>query len=753
MRKLANACIAFALAVFIAHYALPGAYIPAAAAACIAGGVFSRRAGIWHGVRFPLVFFAAAVGFACCYVQNETTIKNSEALSGRQMTVNAVATDFVSYGDGYASVYIKLEQPGVPRVAARLYDYDGNLPALSPGDKISLPVRFKSALTRYGEESDYYSARRVFAICIAAGDCRVTGEAHALYFPKYAALAVKNAVGEAFDAGTAPFMKALLMGEKTDFYADGGRYIAMRVSGLIHVVAVSGLHVAFLVGFIQLVMGATRRSSVLCLVLVWFFVVMTGAGPSTVRAGFMQSLLLFAPFFGRENDGATSLSLPLAVILLLNPAEAGSAALQMSFAAMAGIMAISPRIYARLVPDGVRRASGLRRYVSGVISSSLGATVFTVPILALRFGYVPMLGVLTNLLCLWAVTLCFCGGFIACALFALWSELGVAAGAAVSLLVRYIAAVTGLISRVPYAAVYTANGPAALWLIMTYAVFIVTWLGRKKGERYRWYFPAGISALALFAALIVTSEVYSSGAGYFTALDVGQGQSVAVMAGEGTVLVDCGGRSARGSAGEIAASYLLGCGRKNLDALVLTHLHADHANGAVRLMQMMKVKTLILPQNTSDDDGLLPEIIAQAKKSGTEIRYIAQDEKYDAGGATLSLYAPQEAGTENERCLSMTVSAGGLDMLITGDMNRTAERALLKTHELSGTELIMAGHHGSKNSASNELLEETGAATAIISVGYNSYGHPSDAALTRLRTAGAAIYRTDLNGNITVRTS
>jgi competence protein ComEC len=752
VRKLANACIAFALAVFLSHYAVPEAYIPAAAAVCAAAGLISRRAGIRRGVRFPLVFFAMALGFGCCWLQNSTTIKNSDALAGREMNVHAVVTDFPTSSDGFTSVYIKLEQDGIPRVSARLYDYEGYLPALSPGDEIILPVRFKSATQRYGEETDFYTARRVFAICTAVGGCEISGGSRALYFPKYAALWVKNAVEEAFPADTAPFLKALLMGDKSDFYDQGEQYVAMRTSGLIHVVAVSGLHVAFLVSFIQLIMGASRRSSVICLVLVWFFVIMTGAGPSTVRAGFMQSLLLTAPLFGRENDGLTSLSLPLAVILFLNPAEAGSAALQMSFGAMAGMMSIAPAVYGRLVPeDG--RASRLRRYAAGVVSSSLGATVFTVPILALRFGYVPMLGPIANLLCLWAVTLCFCGGFAVCALFALFHPLGAAGGWLVSWLARYIFAITGLISRVPYAAVYTNNRLSALWLILTYALFILTWFGRGRGEKYRWYVPAGISAACLASALIAVSAVYSSGAGYFTAIDVGQGQSLAVMSGERTVVVDCGGRSSGGNAGETAAAYLLGCGRRSVDELVLTHLHEDHTNGAVRLMQMMPVKELVLPLNASDDDGMLPEIIAQARKGGTNVKYIASDTAISAGGINISLYAPPEKGTENERGLSMTVSVGGFDMLVTGDMNRTAEKELISTRDLSGTELLIAGHHGSANSSSAELLAETGAKTAIISVGYNTYGHPTNAALTRLYNAGAAVYRTDLNGNVTVRAS
>ena len=755
MRKLARVCAAFSLAVFAAHYVLPESAAIYAAAMCAAAGLLLRRAGVRRGVGLFSAFLAAALGFLCCFIQNETTIKRMEALSGSTREVGAVAEDFPAGGDGCVSMYVSLREDGLPGRTVRVFDYDGLLPEnIAPGDGLSLTLRFKSARLRYGEESDYYNSRNVFAAAYTDGSCLKTGRSvWYRYLPKYAARWVKNAVDGAFPDDASPFVKALLTGDRTDFYADGQLSAAMRTSGLIHVVAVSGLHVSFLIGFLLLMLGRSRRSSVLCLGLVWFFVVMTGAGPSTVRAGFMQSMLLLAPLFGRENDGPTSLALPLAVILLLNPSEAGSAALQMSFGAMAGIMLFTPSIYARLVPpDGRRAASRPRRYVCGVLASSLGATAFTFPILAVRFGYVPLLGPIANILCLWAVTLCFCGGFVVCAAWALLPAAGAAGAWLVSWLVRYIAAVCGIISSVPYAAVYMTNGLAAVWLALAYAVFIITWLGRDRDKKYRWGVPAAISALTLAAALIAVSAVYSSGAGYFTALDVGQGQCLAVMAGRDTVVIDCGGSGADGGAGEKAAAYLLGCGRRSVDALILTHLHADHACGAVRLMQMIKVKTLIIPADAPDDDLCLPQILAQAERGGTQVRYIREDSVCLFGPISARLYAPVEAGTANERCMSVAASVGSFDMLVTGDMSRTAEKALLCGHDLAGTELLIVGHHGSKYSASAELLEATGAKTAIISVGFNSYGHPSGEALRRLWEAGAKVYRTDLNGNVTVRT-
>ena len=101
------------------------------------------------------------------------------------------------------------------------------------------------------------------------------------------------------------------------------------------------MHIAFLVGMIQLLFGARPASSVFGILLVWFFVFMTGASPSAVRAGTMQTILLMAPVFRRENDGPTSLAAALALILLVNPFSCASVSLQMSFSAMAGMILLA----------------------------------------------------------------------------------------------------------------------------------------------------------------------------------------------------------------------------------------------------------------------------------------------------------------------------------------------------------------------------------------------------------------------------
>ena len=749
MRKLAYISTAFAGAIFAAHYVIPSGWLLVFAAIFAAAALISLLTKRPRSKITALMLLFAALGLVCCRVQYLRTIVPAEALAGREITVEARVTDFPTEYDDCTALDVKLCGADTPHVAARIYDYGGCLPQAKPGDILRLPVKFTSASHRYGEKSDAMFSRNIFAVGYAKGPGENIGVGSGawLYFPQYAARAVKNAVSAAFPADAAAFEKALLMGDKTEFY-DSAQYVNMRTSGLIHVVAVSGLHVAFLVGFLQLIMGRNRRSSLICLVLVWLFVIMTGGAPSTVRSGFMQSMLLIAPLFGRENDGATSLTFALAVILLISPAEAGSAALQLSFGAMGGIMLISPAIYSRMTAGG--KNGRLKNYAAGVVSNSLGAVVFTAPLLALRFGYVPILGPLVNLLCLWAVTVCFCGGFIACAAWALWPVVGKALGWATAFLVRYIALVCGLTAKLPFAAAYTANNLVGWWLVLTYLVFMICWLGRG-GKKFRWIIPGALSAISLCAVMMISALGYAAGGGSVTALNVGQGACTVISAGKNTVVVDCGGTGTGENAGDTAAQYLMSRGRTGVDALILTHLHADHAGGAVRLMRMMKVKTLIMPVSPNDDDGLLAGILGEAQDTGTEVKFIGADSLLTAGKISVSLFAPPDKGTANERGLSMKVSLGAFDTLITGDMNRTAEKEILESHDLTGTELIIAGHHGSKYSSSAELLAAAGARTVIISVGYNSYGHPSNSALRRIWEAGAGVYRTDLNGNITVK--
>ena len=230
-------------------------------------------------------------------------------------------------------------------------------------------------------------------------------------------------------------------------------------------------------------------------------------------------------------------------------------------------------------------------------------------------------------------------------------------------------------------------------------------------------------------------------------LDVGQGESVLLTSGGKFALVDCGSRNSWYDAGGIAADHLatMGCG--TLDYLILTHYDYDHISGVAELLARARVDTLLLP-DVSDDAGARFRVELAARNHGVDIQYVEAETVYTLGESSLTIYPPGDVEGDNEQGLAVLCTYGDYDLLITGDRDMAAERQLIADHDLPDIEALVVGHHGSKSSTSKELLEALTPETGIISVGDNSYGHPTEDALRRLVLADVEIYRTDKQGTV-----
>ena len=285
-----------------------------------------------------------------------------------------------------------------------------------------------------------------------------------------------------------------------------------------------------------------------------------------------------------------------------------------------------------------------------------------------------------------------------------------------------------------------------LWLALVYALLLLYLLGR--GEKKRPLVPLGLGTAGLCMALVFQAASHTAGRLTVSVLDVGQGLSVALLSGGRAALVDCGGTGAD-NPGDTAADYFQSLGLSRIDLVVLTHYHEDHAGGIPELLERLEVGLLVLP-DVEEDDPLRREITALAEEKGIETLFLAEDGDVTFGESALRIYAPLGSGGANEEGLSVLCTAGDFDGLITGDMNDTVEKRLIKYGSLPDLELLVAGHHGSKYATSEELLLATTPELAVISVGYNTYGHPAPETLERLAAAGCAIYRTDWSGTVTI---
>lgn len=751
MRKLAWFGASFSGAVFAAVYLLPVWLLVPAGVCCALAGLSGL---LLRGKKRLLVLLAAfGLGTGLCWTGVYSTLVRAPALrlAGTEQTLSVTVTDWPQQGSYSTSVLGEAHPEEGGTISTLLYLDGEEAVELHPRHQLQVTASFRMADTMAGEPTSYYFAKGVLLIA-SVQDWHITGvEEHPKFWPAFFGRALKDSVERAFPDSTAPLLTALLTGDKSQLPEE--EYTALRRSGLAHIIAVSGLHVSFLAGFITTLLGSHRQlSAAVGIGLLFFFAAAAGNTPSVLRAALMQALLLIAPLVDREHDPPTSLSAVLMLLLACNPYGAASVSLQLSFAAVAGIFLFTGPLCRRwgerlpTKPKGFWSKVGCRvaRFFFASVATTLGAIVFTTPLMAWYFGTVSLISPLTNLLALWAVSYAFLGGLVTALTGLLLPVVAALLAWVVSLPVWYLQGLVHILSELPFASVPTQSLYIGLWMLLTY-VLLFLWL-LWRGQRGHLVLPVCLSLAFLCMALVLQSASLTGGRLTVSVLDVGQGLSVALYSKGKTALVDCGGSDA----GNVAADYIQTMGLCSIDLVILTHYHDDHAAGIPQLLERVEVGLLVMP-DVEPDSPLRAQIEAAAQAHGVETLLISDGAVVELGETVLTIYPPLGDGGENEEGLSVLGTAGSFDLLITGDMNDTVEERLVKYGWLpEEVELLLAGHHGSKYATSEELLQAIKPQMAVISSGYNTYGHPAQETLERLTRAGCAIYRTDQCGTITI---
>ncbi len=242
-------------------------------------------------------------------------------------------------------------------------------------------------------------------------------------------------------------------------------------------------------------------------------------------------------------------------------------------------------------------------------------------------------------------------------------------------------------------------------------------------------------------------------------LDVGQGDSILIVSPTGkTVLVDAG---VPGSGKAILAA-LNRYGVKNIDLFIATHPHADHIGAADEVIRAVQTQA-VLDSGVTNTTKNYQDFLEAVKQSGAKFIQAEPDQKFDIGGnAVVRLLAPikpfftkdqlRSGGNEpNANSVVARLDYGDFSMLLTGDAEAQTEARMISNDETLQAKILKVGHHGSKYATSEEFLNRVKPEAAIISDGaQNRYGHPSQETLDRLRNAHVKIYRTDLEGEITI---
>lgn len=700
--------------------------------------------------RGLLILLPLAVSLAYFAGYDHLVRQPIEDRCGAASDFTATVCDWPQATERGAKITVELE--GYHRASAVLYG-EAELLAARPGDTVTGTAQWQSAVHFDSDDVTHFNARGVYALLYGREDVRLSaGDGDALrWLPQRAGKAFREKVAAIWDdPRVSGFLTAELTGDKSAM--DDGDYLAMQETGLAHLFAVSGLHCAFLVTLLALLIS--RRQRLLCAVtipLLLFYMVMVGMSPSVVRACIMQIFLLIAPLFRRGSDPLTSLAAALLVILLCNPFAAASVSLQLSFSATLGMVLLSPRLYKLLTGWYKGKCRPLRTalcFVAANLSATLSAVVFTAPLTAWYFRIFVLVAPLSSLLAVPAAGWSFMAAFVTVLLGFVWLPLASLLGWISWALVRYILWIANGMMSWRYHAVYFTNPYLIYWLLFLYAVFIGC-AATPDGKR-KYLLASALSVLTLAAAIWVNRQDYQYGVLTALTLDVGQGESVILTSGGETALVDCGSSNSYKDPGGLAADTLHSMGVRELSAVVVTHYHADHTNGLYEVLRRIPVQTIYLP-DIEDEYGVRERLVSLAEEKGAQVTYVTKETADTLGDTVLTIYPPVQSGGDlNELGLTALASAGGFDLLITGDMSGSTEKKLVETYALPDIEVLVVSHHGSRYSSNIRFLKSVTPEAAVISVGDNNYGHPSEETLQRLLAVGADIWRTDQQGTIRI---
>ncbi len=549
-------------------------------------------------------------------------------------------------------------------------------------------------------------------------------------------------------------LRALLVGVRSDI--DDELRQEFSAVGVVHILAVSGLHVGFVLAALLLCINVLRiphqARLPLLLTALWLYVHVTGSAPPVVRAAVMAALLLAAPSLQRKLDPVNAIAVAALIILAGNPLDLFSAGFQLSFAATLGILLIYRRLDQWAATHIVwwrRWDQGWRKSALQLLMVSLAAQVATLPLTAWYFNTVPLLGLFSNLLVVPLASLIVMTGFAAVFAALIFSWAGFIFLQCDWLLLHLLTALVKGAARVPGASLSVAT--PSLWLLALWYLALATLLAWPRPRLAR---GCLLAMLVVANGWIWSQALRDMHRAKVLFFDAGQGDAAMVALPNGVhLLIDGGEANERIDCGEqMLLPWMRRQGVSSLDAVLVTHSHSDHAGGVAALLRRGKVRKLCHPGGTALPAFRSLDSLARSHGVAVETA-IAGSDLFPAPGAWLRILQAGGAGgepwDENNGSMVVRLQYGRRSFLFLSDIEAPGEADLLADGALLRSDVVKVAHHGSSTASSDSLLAAVAARFAVISVGRgNRYGLPSPAVVARWQATGARVLRTDESGAV-----
>lgn len=563
------------------------------------------------------------------------------------------------------------------------------------------------------------------------------------------------------------------------------RFMVFSRLGLTHIIAISGLHVAIVVGcclgVLRLLRFTRETSLAAAMLIIPPYILLSGASPSVVRAGIMGMIGLYAARRGWLKDGLNILAAAALVMTAWNPYLIYNISFQLSFAVTAGLILYSPALM-RLMPRIPKQAAG-------AVAVAAAAQLTSFPLSIYYFNQFSLLSFPANLLIVPLYSLIVLpGGYASLALSALPLPIAGGIAKAVAWPIHASYWIMDLFDAIPGMLTIWPSPPLS-WIAVYFLLLsglLAAALRRKEGDaelhprRMRMAGFQWIGGAVLFSLWLVLGYQLENwkDRGSVAFLDVGQGDAILIRSpSDSVILVDGGGTLAFGKpedqwrrredpyeVGEdLIVPLLKKRGIRSIDYMIATHGDADHIGGLAAVVEHIPVKRILF-NGTVRLNEHSEKFFRSALKRGVPVHAAASGQRIPVDRLTeIEILHPAEgklvpAGEQNSRSVVFILTMRDATFLFTGDMDAAAEREVLDRLSLAAddgqslpdsVDVLKIAHHGSKTSTTAPWLHYWSPRFAVISVGErNIYRHPSDLVLRRLDDRGIQILRTDRHGEI-----
>lgn len=566
---------------------------------------------------------------------------------------------------------------------------------------------------------------------------------------------------EGKDAG---LFQAILLGEKSGL--DDALRQLFQDSGIAHIMAVSGLHLSLIgMGIYSLFrrMGLTgKQCGLLSSGFVISYGLLTGAAGSAMRAVLMLLLRFLAEAAGRSYDMLSAAGVAAVLLLFWRPYLLFTSGFQLSFMAVIAL-GIASELSGKLPP------------FFRTVSASFVLQLATLPIVLFHFFQFPPYGILLNFVVVPLMGTVVYSGLAALGCTLVGEAVGLKALVPARfalgsghLILYFYEQLCLLIAGLPFA-VLIPGRPGRLQMIIYYGIMVSVWLlmQRVRAEEIpeQWRKATGKFCMLLVTAALCLLLYQPRDELEITFLDVGQGDGIVIRYEDTVMTMDIGSTSNRTLGENVAVPYLKAQGISRINAAFISHSDADHTSGILYLLENCEeiaVDMLILPE-PARGDVRYDELRKAAEQRGCGLRYLKSGDQIIYGEMELLCLYPEDGEPEedpNRHSSGILLQYRQFDLLLTGDMDQHCEEILLEEAGKRGIEadlysldVLKAGHHGSDSSTSQKLLEDTKPRFAVLSYGAgNSYGHPHEEVLERLRVCGTELYETAVHGQIRLKT-